>query len=423
MLAPLSPLEAYRTDLDRMHRMSEFGNADTVWLLIAHCLGRLSRVGEPVRDQIAMQSANALRDLAQSADGLPVEDRAHRADLDLMVAGLTAIDTRVGADAVSRACRGFAARMAEAGALTVAYSVIGSARSVAVDACDRERGLLIADQARIARQLGELDTAEELYRTAAAIAERSSDNELLARSALGRGVISRVRGNYPRARTLFRQGLQLAIAAKSRELEFFAHQGLTIVCNVTGELSAGIIHGWEAFRLGQGDAVRESETLTNLAQSCVECGYPRAALRGFLAALARSDILRIRLSALGGAALAAGQVHDRTLLGRLAYEVGQLVERSSLPYENATSLYYVSLGFVAIGDDISAERHRQEVQRIAKARGYFELLHQTERDELTRAARQAAQRELDVASRTVVESLETFEPYSEELAFTVRCSD
>jgi tetratricopeptide (TPR) repeat protein len=423
MIAPLSPLEAYRTDLDRLHRRNEFGNADTVWLLLAHCLGRLSRIGEQVRDQIALQSASALRDLADSADGLPVEDEAHLADLRLMVAGLSAIETRAGANAVSRASRGFAARMAEAGALTVAYSVIGYARNVACDASDRERGLLAADQARIARQLGELDTAEELYRTAAAIGERSSDNELLARSTLGRGVVARVRGNYPRARTLFKHGLNLAVNSGSRELEFFAHQGLTIVCNVTGEFSAGITHGWEAFRLGTGDATRESETLVNLAQSCVDCGYPRAALRGFLSALSRTDILRVRLAALGGAALAAGQLHDRTLLSRLAYEVSQTVERSSLPYENATALYHVSAGFLAIGDDISAERHRQEVQKIAKSRGYFELMHQTERDELTRAAAQAAQRELDHTSREVVESLESFEPYAEELAFAVKCSD
>jgi tetratricopeptide (TPR) repeat protein len=217
MLAPLSPLEAYRTDLDRLYRRTEFGNADTVWLLLAHCLGRLSRVSDAVRDQLALQSANALGDLAESADGLPVEDAAHLMDLRLMVAGLSAIETRQGADAVSRATRGFAARMAEVGALAVSYSVIGYARQVAVDASDRERGLLAADQARIARQLGELDTAEELYRVAAAIGERSSDYELLSRASLGRGVISRVRGNYPKARVLFQQGLQLAAQARSRE--------------------------------------------------------------------------------------------------------------------------------------------------------------------------------------------------------------
>lgn len=417
MLAPLSPLDAYRFDLDRQHRRSEFGNADTVWLLLAHCLGRISKVGDAVRDQLALQSANALRDLAESAQDGDAPDGAHINDLRMMIAGLSAIETRAGADAVSRACRGFAARMAESGALSVAYSVIGFARTVAADASDRERGLLAADQARIARQLGELDSAEELYRVASAIGERSSDSELLSRASLGRGVISRVRGNYPRARDFFRHGLHLAVDAKASELEFFAHQGLTIVTCVTGDSDASIYHGWEAFRLAVGDTTREAETLTNLAQLCLEYGYPRAAMRGFVSALARTDTLRIRLSALGGAALASGRLEDRSMLSRVHRDLEQTLEGSSLPYENAQALYHLSAAYLAVGDEVTAERFRQDVLKIATARGYHELQHQVERAELARAARMAAQRELGSTSRNVVTTLEAFEPEAESLAF------
>lgn len=417
MLAPLSPLDAYRTDLDRLNRRSEFGNADTVWLLLAHCLGRLSKVGDAVRDQLALQSANALRDLADASDGGEEPDSAHANDLRMMIAGLSAIETRAGADAVSRACRGFAARMAESGALSVAFAVIGFARTVAADASDRERGLLAADQARIARQLGELDSADELYRTASAIGERSSDAELLARTSLGRGVIARVRGNYPKARAFFQHGLALAESTASRDLEFFAHQGLTIVTCVTGDSDASIRHGWEAFRLAVGDTTREAESLTNLSQLCLEYGYSRAALSGFTSALARTDTLRIRLSALGGAALAAGRLEERVTLSRIARDITQSVERSALPYENAQSLFHLSAAYLAVGDEVTSERYRQEVQQIAKARGYFELQNQVEREELARAARMAAQRELSATSRRVVTTLESFEPESEALAF------
>lgn len=421
MLAPLSPLDAYRSDLDRHHRRSEFGNADTVWLLLAHCLGRISKAGDAVRDQLALQSANALRDLADSGGEGEVHDEAHVSDLQMMIAGLSAIETRAGADAASRACRGFAARMADSGALSVAFSVLGFARTVAADASDRERGLLAADQARIARQLGELDTADELYRVASAIGERSSDAELLSRASLGRGVIARVRGNYPRARAFFQHGLNLAVSAKSRELEFFAHQGLTIVTCVTGDTDASIRHGWDAFRLAVGDATREAESLANLSQLCLEYGYSRAALRGFVSALARTNLLRIRLAALGGAALAAGRLEERALLGRIAVELSATTEGSALPYENAQALYHLSAGHLALGDEVSAERVRQEVQAIARQRGYHELLHQVERDELARAARMADQRELASSSRTVVSTLEAFEPESDALAFaTIR---
>ncbi len=417
MLAPLSPLDAYRTDLDRLHRRSEFGNADTVWLLLTHCLGRLSKVGDAVRDQLALQSANALRDLADSAQESEVYDSSHVNDLRMMIAGLSAIETRVGADSVARACRGFAARMAESGALSVAFSVVSFARTVAADASDRERGLLAADQARIARQLGELNTADELYRTASAIGERSSDQELLSRASLGRGVIARVRGNYPKARAFFQHGLTLAETSCSRELEFFAHQGLTIVTCVTGDTDASIRHGWEAFRLAVGDTTREAESLANLSQLCLEYGYSRAALSGFMATLARTQTLRIRLSALGGAALAAGRLEERATLGRVTLEVNGIVENSSLPYENAQALLHLSMAHLAVGDEVSSERYRQEVQKIAKSRGYFELQERVERAELARAARLAAQRDLGATSRRVITTLETFEPESEALAF------
>lgn len=417
MLAPLSSLDAYRSDMDREHRRTEFGNADTVWLLLTHCLGRLAKTGDSGRDRLAVKSANALRDLSESIGESESFVPAHVSDLSMMIAGLAAIETRAGADSVSRAARGFAARMAESSALSMAFSVLGFARSVAADATDRERGLLAADQARIARQLGELDSADELYRVASAIGERSSDAELLSRSSLGRGVIARVRGNYPRSRAFFQHGLNLAVSAKSRELEFYAHQGLTIVTCVTGDTDGSLRHGWDAFRLAVGDATREAESLVNLAQLCLEYGYPRAALRSFIAALTRTDLLRIRLSALGGAALAAGRLEERGLLTRVARAIAETTEGSALPYENAQALFHLSAAHLALEDEVSAERLRKKVQKIASARGYHELLHQVERDELARTARMTDRRELASTSRTVVATLEAFEAGADELVF------
>ena len=172
-----------------------------------------------------------------------------------------------------------------------------------------------------------------------------------------------------------------------------------------------------------GDITREAETLTNLAQLCLEYGYPRAALRDFFSALARTQTLRIRLSALGGAALAAGRLEERALLSRVQGELLQTIEGSSLPYENAQGLYHLSAAYLALGDEVTAERFRQDVARIANARGYYELSHRVERAELARAARLEAQRELGSSSRDVVTTLECFEPDAEALAFATRCAD
>lgn len=419
MLAPLSPFEAYRSDLDRFSKRSEFGNADTVWLLLAHCLGRLSRVGAGVREQLAIQSADALRDLLESDEEWVEDSTAHQNDLRLIIAGLAVMDTQGGADAVSRAVRGFAARMADAGALSVAYAVLGNTRSCAAQASDRERGLLAADQARVARQLGELESADELYRVATMIAERASDNELLSRAALGRGVLARVRGNYPKARVFFQHGLQMASVVGARELQYYAHQGLTIITGVTRDFDAGLEHGWAAFRLSDGDVTKEAESLTNLAQLCLDAGYPAAALRSFLSALSRTSVLRVRLSALAGAALAAGQTRDQLRLRRLTDEIQQTVERSALPFENAHALQALSAAHMACGDDISAERFRQEAVRIARAKGFHELEVTSERMEIARVAKTPTPRELQEPTRDLVSSLIDFEPESDEAAFAL----
>ncbi|MGQ0648323.1 MAG: hypothetical protein ACT4P7_12205 [Gemmatimonadaceae bacterium] len=419
MLAPLSPFEAYRSDLDRFCKRSEFGNADTVWLLLTHCLGRLSRVGDGVREQLAVQSADALRDLLETTEAVSADVSAHQSDLRLIVAGLAVIDSRSGADAVSRACRGFAARMAEAGALSVAYSVLGYARAAVVQASDRERGLLAADQARVARQLGELESSDELYRVATLIGDRSGDLELQARASLGRGVLARVRGNYPKARVFFQQGLQLAISAGARELQYFAHQGLTVITGVTRDFDLGLEHGWAAFRLSDGDATREAESLTNLAQLCLDAGYPAASLRSFLSALARTSTLRVRLGALGGAALAAGQTGDRMRLDRLTREIQDSVARSALPFENAQALKHLSAAHLALGDEVTAERFRQETLKIARAKGFHELEMTAERMEIARTADRPSPRDLETANLDLVTTLEQFEPEADETAFAL----
>ncbi len=419
MLAPLSPFEAYRCDLDRQSKRSEFGNADTVWLLLAHCLGRLVRVGDSLREQLALQSADALKDLLEADSEWADESTGHIHDLKLIIAGLSELHSDVGSNAVARAIRGFAARMADAGALSVAYSVLGNVRACVAQASDRERGLLAADQARVARQLGELETADELYRVATMIAERSSDNELLARAALGRGVLARVRGNYPKARVFFQHGLQMASVVGARELQYYAHQGLTIITGVTRDFDAGLEHGWAAFRLADGDVTKEAESLTNLAQLCLDAGYPAAALRSFMSALSRTSVLRVRLSALAGAALAAGQTKDELRLRRLTDEIRQTVERSALPFENAHALHALAAAHTACGDDISAERFRQETLQIARTKGFHELEIASERLEIARVAKAPAPRDLQEPTRDLVFSLVEFEPESDEAAFTL----
>ncbi len=421
MLAPLSPFEAYRSDLGRSGPRTEFGDADTVWLLLTHCMSRMSRVGNSVREEIAAHSAEALRDLLEADPDATEKASEHHHDLRLLIGGLATIETLAGCDALLRGCRGFAARMSESGAHALSYTLMDHARLSASHASDRERGLAAAEQAKFARQLGDLDGADQLYNSAATIGERSGDRELMARAVLGRGVVARVVGNYVRARQLFEKGMQLSQAVGSSELEYYARQGLTIMFGVARDFGAAMENGWEAFRLARGDSVKESESLTNLAQVCLDAGFPDAALRGFMGTLARCTVLRVRVAALAGAAVAAGRAGQSALVLRIEQESQDTMERTALPYENARLSLALACAHRALGDDLTSERHRQTALRAARNR-FHEIEFECERTEIRRVAANPPAPDLTQTQMSAVTSLSQFEPESDDAAFALICS-
>jgi tetratricopeptide (TPR) repeat protein len=410
MLVPEAPLDAYRSDLARDRSREDFGGADTVWLLTAHCLSRIGRANAQDLPTLGNQCASALRDFsAPSTDGTPTPV-AELGDLLLVVDGLANILTRAGADALTRGVRGMATRMADAGALSMAYTTVGLTRRIASDASDRERGLLAADQAMIARLLGDLDAAEELYRGSESIGERAGDLTVLARAFVGRGVVDRVRGNYPRSRIFFERALELSETAQARDIMRLAHQGLTICHAVTRNFDRALQHGWSTLQLADRDQAREVEALTNLAQLCLDAGFPAAALRGYAAILGRASSPRVVLSALGGASIAAAQAGEPAVLARAAAEIGTRVSTSGLPYENAQALYHLATAYAGVGDSGQRDKYLNRARQLAKARGFFELLHKTDPVLVAKAAQPpAASATLTRTSRDVVASLSDFD--------------
>jgi len=406
MLVPEAPLDAYRSDLARDKSREDFGGADTVWLLTAHCLSRIGRASAQDLPMLGNQCASALRDFTEpSPDGTPVP-AAEINDLLLVVEGFANLLTRSGADALTKGVRGMATRMADAGALSMAYTTVGLTRRVAQDASDRERGLLTADQAMIARLLGDLDAAEELYRASEVIGERGGDMTILARAYVGRGVVDRVRGNYPRSRVFFERALELSETVQARDLMRLAHQGLTICHAVARNFDRGLQHGWSTLQLADGTPAREVEALTNLAQLCLDAGFPVAALRGYAAILGRATSPRIVLSALGGASIAAAQAGEPAVLARAGAEITARVSTSGLPYENAQALYHLATAYAAVGDARHRDEYLARARKLAKARGFFELLHKTDPALVEKAALPpAASANLSQPSQRVVASL------------------
>ncbi len=415
MVALPTPFEAYRLDLSRVGSEDDFGAADSLWLLVAHCLSRFSEQPETARLDLAERSAQALEQFAASADeaveldGVKPLDEASLGDLRKLVDGLHQYAQRAGQEAIAKAVIDLSGGMTAAGALTLAYTMLGHAREAVVQVSQRSRGLMLAEQARIARLLGQLDDAEGLYGQLHGMGERSRDELLLARAAIGRGVVARVRGNYPKARAFFVDALALSERVGSAELQRLAHQGLTVAAAVAEEWDEALRHGWLTHVLGAGNAEQESEALGNLAHISLGAGYPCAALHAILKAIPNYRDDRMLLPALGTAVVAAARCDERALLDHLTVKLETRVANSTLPYEATRALLSLAQAFDELGLPGRADSARSRARGMAEEHEFFELAHVAERDELARRVTTADACELDEETREVVTSLESLE--------------
>jgi hypothetical protein len=420
MLPLQSPLEAYRADLSRHPNRTDFGRSDTVWLLVAHCLHRLSRAQGDARRAIADNCASAIGDLAGTVAPDTSDEAVMIEQLARLRRALPQLDTERGAAEVVSAARVLADQVAEAGALWLAFSTLGHVRLAAAAAARRELGLATADQAWVARSLGDLDSADELYDAVAGLGEKHADSELQSRALLGKGVTARIRGNYPRARKCLVEGLRRAERAGLTDLAAVGHQGLLIAAATAGDHQTALVHGWAAYELAASSPERQAEILINLAQVSLLAGQARAARSGFLASMSRTDQLRFRLPCLGGAAVASAALGDSSMLTTLARVAEESASASALPFETASVLKSLLDAYRLAGDSVRAEEYRLRARALARKNGYFEIVLATESAEAATPKSRPATAPLSEESLSVIHSLETLEtePVAGALALT-----
>ena len=366
MLALQSPLEAYRADLARHPGRRDFGPSDTLWLLVTHCLSRLAKTDEFARNAIAEYCGTAIGELVADLDPAGEQTKETAAAVAKLRYGLGDLEGREGADCIAQAVRTMADAMGDAGALSLAYCSLGHLRAALPAASPSEQGLMLADQARVARLIGDLEGAEELYEMASEIGRRFGKTEVEVRATLGRGVLARVRGNYPKARSLFESGLRKATANGLDELAAAGHQGLLIAAAAAGDVDTALVHGWAAYELAASDATRQAEMLFNLGHLCLLAGYPTAALRGFIASMRRARGLRSRIPALGSAAEAAARLGDEEMVGRISSLLTEAGSEGSLPYETSQAYRSLSVAWGVLGDATRADDWRSRAREIAK---------------------------------------------------------
>jgi len=421
MLPLQSPLEAYRADLSRHPNRTDFGRSDTVWLLVAHCLHRLSRAQGEARRSIADNCASAIGDLASTVSPDTPEEAVMIAQLARLRAALPSIATQHGAAELVDAARTLARQMGDAGALWLAFSTLGHVRLAATGARARDIGLAIADQAWVARTLGDLDSAEELYDEVTAAGLRANEGELVARALLGKGVTARVRGNYPLARKWFKEGLERATMGGMSDLAAIGHQGLMIAAATAGDSATALVHGWAAFELAEDVPARQAEILINLSQVSLLAGQARAARSGFLASMTRSDSPRVTLPCVGGAAVASATVGDTPMVLRLATTAEDSLSATTFPFETAGVLKSLYQAFDLAGDSTRAEEYRLRARALARKNGFFEIVLATEPREAPTETRSTTAA-LNEESWNVIHALESLasEPNASALALTLQ---
>jgi len=420
MLPLQSPLEAYRADLSRHPNRTDFGRSDTVWLLVAHCLHRLSRAQGEARRSIAENCASAIGDLSATVSPDTPEEAAMIEQLARLRRALPLIDVPRSAGEVVRSSRVLADQMGEAGALWLAFSTLGHVRLAATVAPHRDLGLAMADQAWVARTLGDLDSADELYDGVHAAGARYAEPELQSRALLGKGVTARVRGNYPKARAHLRDGLAIAESNSLTDLAAIGHQGLLIAAATAGDHPTALVHGWAAYELAAGAADRQAEILINLAQVSLLAGRPRAARSGFLASMSRTDQPRFQLPCLGGAAVACATLGDLAMLSHLGRAAEESISIATLPFESASVLKSLFDAHRIVGDAERAEEYRVRARALARKNGFFEIVLATESAEPVIPAPRPARAPLNDESLSVIQALESLEtePIAGALALT-----
>jgi len=260
------------------------------------------------------------------------------------------------------------------GALWLATSMLSTLERIEGELPALEIGRMLAQRARTARKADAADIAELLYKRVAKLGRVFAEPELIARAAIGFGVLAQMRGNLPAAARHFKKASRVATRGSYADLIWLAEHGQMVIAARRGAFADALRHGWAAFAATNGDRESESEMLLNLAQLAFDTGHPRAALHGFAAALERGTGTRLRLPALGGAARAAAALGRRDVLHWCADQLDEATPVGSFAYLTASALLDLSLAFASI-EPARAQIVSERALGLAERFGFHELAH------------------------------------------------
>ena len=359
MLAPLPSLEAYRRDAVSIEDGAGLDDA-----VVAAWLESTTRLERAAMTQGAERERLLSGFLAQHGV-------------------VTFPASEISATALTAAVTSMASDMEDQAFLRVAHSVLSTLLIILPESEHLLRGRVIAQQARLARHLGDLGASCRYYEEVECLGTDQNLLELNGRAWVGLGILAQMRGDFPEARRRFQSVLELQGAAS--ETISVAHHQLMVAAAAAQDYDTAASHAWKAFK-GASTPAQETEALLNLAQLLLMAGHVRAALRGFAAALARNPIYRLALPSLGGAACAAAAALPlpaaravvRNFSERIDGIVGALREGKALSHPSAMALTEISEALAVIGDEDAARQAAARAESIASSHGFHEILYRLE---------------------------------------------
>jgi tetratricopeptide (TPR) repeat protein len=353
---------------------------DEFWIVLGTGLRRLSQAPSRSRAAAARRLATALMTFVREADANRAIARGSRkamipassANYEDVALALMHFPQPSHAAALVTHVRGVAADAEEAGAVMLAREMLTDLRELSAHAPPADRGLILIQLGRIARTLGDLDVANDLFSAVGQLGRATGTPELEVREAAAKAVLARTRGNYPAARSLFESALTGARELGLADVEGLAHQGLMIVAAEAGDYDAAMRHGWQALSAARSDGARQAEALGNLAHLCATVGYDSAALGGFAAALVRTSAPRLRLPILAGMATSAARLGDS---GRVAETERAVAHEASdaFPFETAGAWLAVARAQRLLGDAAAGDAAAEKAAAIARAHKFHEI--------------------------------------------------
>jgi tetratricopeptide (TPR) repeat protein len=357
----LAPFEAFARDAVALNVEEDESRLPIRWLAAAQVASRLADARGAERKQLL---ATWVRQ--QAADG---PDGVWSA---LAVPGIPVRDLPSASAALCR----LAEDMERGGALNLAYATVTNMRIAMLERGPAgARGAAAWQQARILRQMGLLEEAQDTYECAQEDAVRAGDKELEARALLGLAIVAGQRGNYPTVRET--AGRALALVPERSSIAADAHNDLMIAAMAAGEFTEALEHGWRGY-----DAVVDSERratmINNLSSLAFRKARFTAARRGFLAAYALTKVAHQQLPALGGLALVCAATENRAELNRVASTIAQVTASTPLRYEVASVWFELAQAWKETGNLEKANECLARAHDLAVAHGFHEVSFRSE---------------------------------------------